>query len=1009
MGRPIEELDPMTPDAGPLVTLELLASHGRLVPSLLGSLHSIRSDKPRLVFTVDTEFYYPDASSTERLILTWQVSFVDPRDPGHIHEVVFYAKNARKRLSLGRALAYIIERFSLASTLGDNVTTCPDNGYRYEATRRWIVPTKSVHGTGWASYRPESKAWITCKSPQEALESCGDTDFKKAYEELVAKRPRSWSKVRLPWDRSGLAGYVNDLGPYHRRRSLLPIPVTVLCHAGKADLTAFVPDAYEPDILCRLSEVQGGLVSMKAFGINPHCPTEFWRFYPLDVEVRDTMCYAPTGMKSLDDLGRAVGVPKLELPNGYTKDAMDKFLLGDPTSFLDYASQDCVTTMCYAATLYGWNVHLPVTTSSSDVHVARDLICDELGIGQGRSRFSEFDRKFRGVCRKNLGKVKNPRTGRLVNNYVDDYPVSDDAGLLQEYARNAFHGGYNGCSKPGWINTPTCDLDLENAYPSLMSLVCDIDWDDPHCVEHEFTDRDLSLKDFRTPFDPMFCYVDAFEFPRSVPYPCIPLNIDGNLVFPRTLGERDGVYCTGIEIWLALKLGARIHVHRGFVGKCRHDSSGHPTHLLLGAVRQLVRDRRLLKTAIKHGQLELEVFQLLVKTMVNSLFGKTAQNVVEKLKWDAFKQEMDDLGCSAITSPTHAAMITASVRCVLCAAMNEVTIAGGEVYSCTTDGMIASIGEDDANSLSLYGLADYLKAARVELVGDPKVWAVKPVQDDFLNITTRGNVAPNEGGVLAHNSFVTGLPKDSPEDRLSFLDQVLTRTGRIHCMTTEWARFKDMSRPTLREDFYVGDLERDMRMDFDMKRRPVEGSLVTERPVVDGRAYEVATVGTVPYDTPEEFEAYRRVARSMRSGCLRTEDDWRGFLVKVRSSLSGAPAERHVKDPDWSRLFTCVMGHRLRQWRVPTLDDPALSVEDKCAWVNQFDKSKKAFTPADWKNARRQTRQSQMLPRECVADMLQAMGAVGVSLSKAHVYGQRRSRNQRDHGLRHPRHHGRRH
>jgi hypothetical protein len=147
------------------------------------------------------------------------------------------------------------------------------------------------------------------------------------------------------------------------------------------------------------------------------------------------------------------------------------------------------------------------------------------------------------------------------------------------------------------------------------------------------------------------------------------------------------------------------------------------------------------------------------------------------------------------------------------------------------------------------------------------------VLDEFLNITTRSNVVPNEGGALAHNSFVTGLPKDSPEDRLSFLDQLMTSTGRIHCKTTEWARFKDMFRPIFRKDFYVGELERDMRMDFDMKRKPVGSSLVTKRPVVDGRTSEVATVGTVPYDTPEEFEAYRRVAQSMKSGCLRTEDE----------------------------------------------------------------------------------------------------------------------------------------
>lgn len=61
-----------------------------------------------------------------------------------------------------------------------------------------------------------------------------------------------------------------------------------------------------------------------------------------------------------------------------------------------------------------------------------------------------------------------------------------------------------------------------------------------------------------------------------------------------------------------------------------------------------------------HGKGSLE--ELILKTMVNSGYGKTAQNVIQKNTWTAFKDEMEDIGCSSITNPVSAAMITSIVR-----------------------------------------------------------------------------------------------------------------------------------------------------------------------------------------------------------------------------------------------------------------------------------------------------------------------------------------------------------
>lgn len=103
---------------------------------------------------------------------------------------------------------------------------------------------------------------------------------------------------------------------------------------------------------------------------------------------------------------------------------------------------------------------------------------------------------------------------------------------------------------------------------------------------------------------------------------------------------------------------------------------------------------------------------------------------------------MESIGGSSVTSPYHAAMITSLVRALLLAKANEVTL-----YSVTTDGGIFDV--DCIDHLESFGLSDVFRDSREALAGDRTVWEIKHRQNTLLNVTTRGNVSLEPGGVLA--------------------------------------------------------------------------------------------------------------------------------------------------------------------------------------------------------------------------------------------------------------------
>ena len=942
----------------PIVNVDPRSSENAVVKSLgdIPTVARMKEEEPRLVIAIDTEFVY---DSDGRKILTWQFAFSD-YDASVVHQVVFFSMHG-DRLPLGLALSWLISFFQLYNL---PYSSMKKKGFLRRDTRRWVVPSLDEKG---------SLKYVSCRTYEEALETCNITSF-------VESLKNATSRHKLNHKVDGDVGYVNDYSDYKDKS----LPITLLFHTGIADLTGFGFTDFDKDVLRRVSSVSGGLVSILGFYSYPSDIYRYWNFYPIHIVIRDTMCFAPAKKKSLDNLGKSIGVEKLSLMDGYSKDDMRRYMVEQPIDFMKYAINDAVVTLLYASSLWGYNKAMPLTVSGAAVKASVPVLQRYFGLKDGDKK--GYNMLFRGLKSVKKGLIPcHDRPG-----YIEDtslVPFSDDAKLIQSYAQEAYKGGYNASTSIGWYEGMTYDYDLKNAYPTSMALCMDIDWLSDKVIAREWRNEKMLLEDFHSPYDPIFGNF-KFKFPESVKYPCISVKVEGNMIYPRSYENSDGVYACGPEIYLALCLGAEVTAVRAVKGKYRLNNDKTVSFSLRAVVKDFITDRTLAKKVYGEDSLA----ETLLKTAVNSLYGKTAQDIIEKETWDAYRQQMVNIGGSAMTSPAHASIITAGVRACLLATMNELDSLGYKVYSVTTDGFISNAPEKVVNGLGLYGFRTLFETARFALTGDPSMWQLKHAQKKLLNITTRGNVSLDTkenpvivsgkayAGVCAHNSYVTGYTPDSYDDRFALVQTVLSRTGRCECVNKSFTRFKEASRPTNRKDFSVTSQVRKICMDFDMKRKPLCDTLECKNLVIGNVPYEVANFDTEPYDTVEEFLKYKKTARACAaSGCLRTAKDWDKFFVLLENrdiEKKSGRRQRRISDMEWSRIITLVMGYRLGFWDIPYISEKNRCLNEKIDFINSLNKSGKRFGKNDWKNCRRLERKSQMLDKKYIKDLLEESGAV---------------------------------
>ena len=818
MGSPQVTIDP-----DPKGDVNVFPENDLTVFESLDSVQAARLNTDRLNIAYDCE-YKRIAVSEYRLITSYQFAVYLP-DEKTVLEVIFQSliNDVMNRLYLRTCIGAILDLLVELNAI-DVISAS------YAITRRWNINECIPYFEGADDTYINKR---TFKSIQEAEEYQTGNSNSLVVLDKKAYRSNDYSEFRKP-------GVALDLA--------------IICHAGIVDLPAFKDDIFafrkkKGNIMPYLNSMQGGLTSTYPYFINVPTAKAYWKFYPVNIIFRDTMCCAPADGKALSKLGECVQVPKIILPEGAIT-RMDEYMQEHPEDYMAYAAQDALVTLMYGSRLWGVNKDWPLTSTSGACFAMKSSIAKYMNIPSVKGKIDKvsFDRKYRGYIEVKKGKTSTPVGLRQMSNTE---PISYEAGQLHDFGSASYAGGFNTGSLPGvFLNHITYDLDLENAYPTAMCLVFDIDFENP--IAREFKNEELSLQAFRTPVDPLFALVD-FEFPRDVKYSCIAIHEDGSIVFPR---EAKAVYASGPSLYLALQLGAKIHVRRGYMARILMRDDGTPSMSLRAACKQMVRDRSIAKATYGKGSIE----ELLCKLFVNGGYGKIAQDVIEKHTWDGWNEYMQDIGYSAITSPERAALITDIVRSMLIGTMNQLHDVGYNTYSVTTDGFITDADIDVVNSVDCYGFRSIFEQSRMFLTdGNPKIWAIKHAQTHLINPTTRCNIGYGDvfdgtgkayEGVLAHGgvttihseydyntdkasvqAYVDSIPeeddfggdtyKDSYEDKHRMSELILNRTHRVLYVSKEFPNTKDLGPTGNLKDFNTFHKAHQIRLDFDMKRKPV--------------------------------------------------------------------------------------------------------------------------------------------------------------------------------------------
>ena len=868
----------------------------------LNTVKAMSTDEFRVVIGFDTEFTEikdERGSVVGRQIDSYQFSCVNPADPGVRFDVVLLPLVPGERVAVESALAVVLRESEL-----------------------------------WRFFGLPSPAGV----PRRDFWVSGDGDYKKSVDRLYKD---------------------------HR------VSIVLAGHFLKADLTAFKRpqrrgdgDGRYEDILRRVTSAGGGFVSLKPIRMidRPGSRGTWERWLPLSITVRDTMTQSASG--SLAELGESCGVPKLDV--GEQISNMTQMRDENLVEFLEYGANDSVIVLEYLAALWGLNIEPPVTLSGGGARALRAGVKSYWG-DPGMSN-AAFTARFQGLVRvKETDEVSDD--GLSFYSVRSMTPVDGDANAVHSAFKHAFHGGLNASYVIGSVPGRTFDHDIQSAYPTAMASIFDVDYE-AGVIEEVIKDRELEKSDFPLGFaTPLVAYV-SWEFPEGV-NPCLPVRVGQSIIYPRTsvgagasLGDGmegtdyagfEGAWCAGSELALALELGAKVRVQIGYrlkVLEIERDGKREASRSMRYALRQMVEDRDTAKKLWGPKSLE----DLTIKIATNSCYGKLGQDVADRSGWNAWAEEMENIGGSSVTSPYHAAMTTSLTRALLLAMSNEV-----DMHSTTTDGFIAP--NESVEEYDCFGLADVFRDSREALVDDRTVWEVKHQQDDLLNLTTRGNASLQDGGVLAKAGLKTPahIERGSSEERKWFVELAVSREGKVPNPHVRFPSFRELSRSEDRVDFGPVSACPEISLDFDMKRKP----LVEDGWSAEVLGHEVFCFRTVPWEDVEEYQRGREIARTIArgrpgttgenrpTGCLRTRDDW--MTWKARFEASGG---RRIRTAGSALLTELVAAHKEGLVEVPVLAGK-FTVDEKIVWLCSLGYGE--FTRAQWDHMSKRDRRARVL------------------------------------------------
>lgn len=456
----------------------------------------------------------------------------------------------------------------------------------------------------------------------------------------------------------------------------VPKQVVVFGHFLRADLTTFSDFWKNQKTTLRgvsrtvTSAMQDYGVDVQALGKrkagkDPHViEAPSGEKYRTKVRFVDTLALSPNG-SGLAVIGELIGLPKLELPDGYTKDEMCQFNDGQPELFEAYAMRDAEIALAYGLRMFKFaTVELglskcPITLGAMGVAVFLNML-HESGVDK-RDAFGE-----REITTQHWNaKLGRPHTKK-------ELVPTDARELFEHLAIRCYLGGRNECFTCGPSDVGTFyDFDLSGAYTTGMVDIRSLDYN------RAFMSSDL---DDYCGHVCGFARV-RFSFPDGTRFPCFAVHHDlYGLYFPMT-GE---TYTTAPEIEVARNMGATIEILQGVVVPWQSDSE--PLFL---AFVQLIREKR---TSYPKKSYEESMW----KEIGNSLYGKTAQGLRSKTAFELASGLSKDIPRSAVTNPYFAAHTTGFIRAVIGELLASVP-AHRQVISVTTDGFLTDASMDELN------------------------------------------------------------------------------------------------------------------------------------------------------------------------------------------------------------------------------------------------------------------------------------------------------------------------
>ncbi|OOE78670.1 hypothetical protein BZG73_15850 [Salinivibrio siamensis] len=531
------------------------------------------------------------------------------------------------------------------------------------------------------SYQPTTLEW----AKGDAVYMGFDTEFQyshaRGYNEIlsyqiVAKTPKGQCSIVLypksgaknhRWAFDALVGHVLEEMFDKNLIEAVPEQIVVFGHFLRADLTNF-SDFWKNQKTTLRGTRRTVASAMQDYGVDVQAlgkrkagkdaqviESPSGEKFRTKVRFVDTLALSPNG-SSLAVIGELIGLPKHELPNGYSKEQMHKFLHEQPSLFEAYALRDSEIALAYGLRMFRFaTVELglskcPTTLGAIGVSVFQKILKDT-GVDK-REAFGEREVKSQHWNMK-LGR---PHTKK-------ECIPTEARELFERLAIKAYFGGRNESFACGPSDVGVFyDFDLSGAYTTGMVDVRPLDYDRSYMTKNldDFCGHVCGFARVR------------FSFPDGTRFPCLPVHHElYGLYFPLT-GE---TYTTAPELEVAINMGGHVEVLQGVVIPWLEDSES----LFLPFV-QLIREKR-------NSYPKKSFEEAMWKEIGNSLYGKTAQGLRDKTAFELANGLTKDIPRSAVTNPYMAAHTTGFVRAVIAELIASIP-RHRRVISVTTDGFI---------------------------------------------------------------------------------------------------------------------------------------------------------------------------------------------------------------------------------------------------------------------------------------------------------------------------------